>query len=692
MLGGARRISLLLLMTAHALVLSGLVCVILTGEIPVALWVLALAAHPVSTLIKPSQGRYFLNSIVLLALSYSLFLFFVLQTPFLVAFTQFLIVVQAVKLFHLDIAKDYFQLAGLSLLTVLAAAGLTSQLYYLFFLFALLLIGIWFLFLLHLKRDMEQRPALPAPPRSLTAPSLFLGITGVALCSFIITIIIFFALPRMTLSVSGREQWSGTSSGFSESVDLGNVGPVRLDNRVVMRVEIPQFHERPSFPLYWRGTSFASWDGQSWKKGDIVERLPRRRGRGISFERPSPALHSTVIDQTIMLEPLGTDLLFFLNPPLEIRGRFSHLLIDQGDGIHLPAVPQERYYYEVSSAAQTRGGAYPIADEQPDDAYLQLPEKKKEIVTLAREIVAGTTAPEVKAERVVSYLQTHYTYSLDPKRDWRYLPLDDFLLHSREGYCEHFATAAALLLRATGVPTRLVSGFLQGEWNVLGRYFMVRQRDAHTWIEVSVPGKGWISYDPTPAAASQQASPFLGLSLYRYYDFLKLKWNRYIVQYTRRDQIRFLLTLRQKIMTIRLFPQASPLQGARERTASSPKYLFAALAGIALALLLVWMLRQKKKAFIRADRRLPAEIHFYMKILKILERKKINKRAAETPAEFAARVGHRHRAISPWLQRGTSLYYQVRFGLIPLSPLETAEVADIIKTLQKTSPIHQVKP
>jgi transglutaminase-like putative cysteine protease len=690
MLGGAQRISLLLLITAHALILCGLVCVILTGEVPAALWGLALAAHPLSTLIKARQARYFFNTIVLLSFSYSLFLFFVLQTPFLVAITQFLIVVQAIKLFHLDTAKDYFQLAGLSLLTVLAAAGLTSQLYYLFFLIALLLIGIWFLFLLHLKRDIEQRPELPAPPRSLTAPSLFLGITGVAVCSFIITIIIFFTLPRITLSVSGREQWSGASSGFTETVDLGNVGSVRLDNRIVMRIEIPQFHERPLFPLYWRGTSFASWDGQTWKKGDIVEKLPRMRGRGISFQRQ--VLAPAVIDQTIMLEPLGTDLLFFLNPPLEIRGNFSHLLIDQGDGIHLPSPPLERYYYEVSSASQTRGGVYPIAAEQPDSAYLQLPEKRKEIVALAQEIVAGAATPEVKAERVVSYLRTHYTYSLDPKRDRRYLPLDDFLLHSREGYCEHFATAAALLLRATGVPTRLVSGFLQGEWNTLGRYFMVRQRDAHTWIEVSVPGKGWISYDPTPAAASRQTSPLLGPSLYRYYDFLKLKWNRYIVQYTRRDQIRFLLALRHKIMALPLFPQASPLQGAREKAATSPKYLFAALAGVTLAVLIAWMLRQKRKALIRPDRRLPAEIYFYVKLLKILEKKKIAKRAEETPAEFAARVGHRHGTISPWLQRVTSLYYQVRFGLIPLSPLEAAEVADIIKALQKTSPLHQGTP
>ena len=280
MVSGEKRIDLLLLIVAHALVLSGLFCVILTREIPAALWLCALAAHPVSILIKPRQGGLFFNSLVILSFIYALFLFFVLQIPFLVAFTQFLIVVQAVKLFHLQKSKDYFQLAGLSLLMVLAAAGLTTQLYYLFFLFLLLLFGIWFLFLLQLKRAREQHPDLLHPPRSLTSPSLFLGITGVALCSFIITILIFFTLPRITLSVSGRERWGGTSSGFSDIVDLGTVGPVRLDNRVVMRVELPQLRERPAAPLYWRGMSFARWDGQAWAKEGAAEEIPREPGGG----------------------------------------------------------------------------------------------------------------------------------------------------------------------------------------------------------------------------------------------------------------------------------------------------------------------------------------------------------------------------------------------------------------------------
>ncbi|MBN1253698.1 MAG: DUF3488 domain-containing protein [Deltaproteobacteria bacterium] len=679
MISGEKRINLLLHITAHALIVCGLTCVILTGEIPVPLWVLALAAHPLSILMKPKEGRYFFNIIVILAFSYFLFLFFILQTPFLIAFTQFLIVVQAVKLFHLEKAKDYFQLAGLGLFTILAATGLTSQIYYLLFLGLVLLFGIWFLFLLHLKRDMERHPALH-PPRHLTSPSLFVGISGVALCSFIITILIFFTLPRITLSVSGREQWGGTTSGFSDVVDLGTVGPVRLDNRVVMRVEIPQFDQQPPFPLYWRGTSFPTWDGQKWKKSDVVTKIPPGiRGR-VTFPRGSG--DTKIIHQIIMIEPLGTDILFCLHPPFEIRGRFPHLLVDQGGGIHLPSPPLGRYHYEVTSSMQPRKTSEPRSTEKPNVVYLQLPENSKAIVALAQEIVAGTSMPQKKVHHVITYLQNNCTYSLNPKRDERFSSLEDFLLHTREGYCEHFATAAALLLRGAGVPTRLVSGFLQGEWNHLGKYFMVRQRDAHTWIEVYLPDSGWTPFDPTPTTQAKAFIPLVS-SLYRYYDFLKLKWNRYIIQYSRRDQLRFFLFLRTKLMGLRFFPQTPSFQEIKGETSQVPVYLLAALATAACILLIAWGFKRKRFMDTHRAGTLPSEISFYLKTLKILERKKIPKRATETPAEFAQRVERERKNLTPFLKRITALYYRVRFGHISLSPHEEKETVLIIRDLQK---------
>jgi hypothetical protein len=389
-----------------------------------------------------------------------------------------------------------------------------------------------------------------------------------------------------------------------------------------------------------------------------------------------------------MIEPMGTDILFCLHPPLEIRGDFLHLLIDEGGGLHLPAPPQGRYRYEVYSAVRSGGqGLYQEFTGKPTDAYLQGPEAKTEVWTLAHQIVAGAQSPREKVQRVIAYLQNNCTYSLNPKRDEQFPPLEDFLLHSREGYCEHFATAAALLLRRSGVPTRLVSGFLQGEWNSLGRYFMVRQRDAHTWIESYLPDQGWVSFDPTPASPTTAFFPVVS-TFYRYYDFLKLNWNRYVIQYSRRDQIRVLLSFRQQLMGLRLFPSTSPLRRAREKTAQSPLYFLAVLACLSGILLIAWIFnKRKKRAFALQDvGTLPSEISFYIRMLKILEKKKIPKRACETPAEFANRVRQEGGSFSPWLEKLTSLYYRVRFGRIPLTPHEEVEAGEIIRGLKKKDP------
>jgi hypothetical protein len=211
---------------------------------------------------------------------------------------------------------------------------------------------------------------------------------------------------------------------------------------------------------------------------------------------------------------------------------------------------------------------------------------------------------------------------------------------------------------------------------------MVRQRDAHTWIESYLPDKGWVTFDPTPAAEATTFLPVVS-TFYRYYDFLKLKWNRYIIQYSRRDQIRILSSFRQQLLGIRLFSPASPLQRAREKTAQSPLYFLGAMAVLVCILMIAWGLRRERAFALHEASTLPSEISFYIKMLKILKKKRILKRACETPAEFADRVNHEGGALSPWLERITSLYYRVRFGQIPLTPTEEVETWEIIRALKK---------
>jgi hypothetical protein len=122
------------------------------------------------------------------------------------------------------------------------------------------------------------------------------------------------------------------------------------------------------------------------------------------------------------------------------------------------------------------------------------------MVELAEEIAGGAPTAEVAVERVVAHLRESYQYSLDVGQIDRQDPLADFLFNKERGWCEYFAGAAAVLLRTQGIPTRYVKGF-----NVIGSqrkgdYYLVREWDRRAWIEAYIEGKGWLEYDPTPAA------------------------------------------------------------------------------------------------------------------------------------------------------------------------------------------------
>jgi hypothetical protein len=140
-------------------------------------------------------------------------------------------------------------------------------------------------------------------------------------------------------------------------------------------------------------------------------------------------------------------------------------------------------------------------------------------------------------------------------------------------------------------------------------------------------------------------------------------------------------------MGLRLFPQSPSLQGIRDKTSLIPSYFLGGLAAFACILLILWGLRKKRKV-IEAQHRgtLPPEISFYLKMLKILDKQKMTKRASETPAEFAKRVHSAGSPLSLLIDRLTSLYYKVRFGHVPLTPYEAEETIEIIQALKKRFP------
>src|SRR5438270_3435868 len=188
--------------------------------------------------------------------------------------------------------------------------------------------------------------------------------------------------------------------------------------------------------------------------------------------------------------------------------RHSYLLQDSTGSIFNPFHNYAAVRYNATSHLPPINGAKlrAASTEYPEDiraTYLQLPALlDPRIPQLAKQIGARARNPYDKSLAIEGFLSgSRFTYTLNltgkPGGD----PLAHFLFESRAGHCEYFASAMAVMLRTVRIPTREVNGFLPGEFNDLAGDYIVRASDAHSWVEVYFPGTGWVTFDPTPAAA-----------------------------------------------------------------------------------------------------------------------------------------------------------------------------------------------
>jgi len=337
--------------------------------------------------------------------------------------------------------------------------------------------------------------------------------------------------------------------------------------------------------------------------------------------------------------------------------------------VYLPSPPFSRMEYRVwSSPAALR----PI--ESGDmSRYLDLSKVDgrllRRIRALAREITAGAKGTITKSAMIKRYLRDNYTYTLDPVRVRGTSPVEDFLFRSKEGFCEHFATAFVLLARSVGIPSRIVTGFLEGEWNGAGRYFIVRQSDAHSWAEVYAGGAaGWVRTDPTPPEGL--ATTVHGTGFANYMDYMHLKWNRYVVNFTNSDQRRIAFAFQEKGRQL-----AAAIGGAVQAAAMEAERGRQALLFILLALLMtLFFVRSREKRNRITASRAP---DFYIEMLRILRKKGLEKGPSGTAMEFAQRVKR------PGVREITEIYQRVRFGSKVFPEKERTRIRDMIRGLKK---------
>lgn len=626
------------------------------------------------------------------------------------ALAHLIVFLAAIKLLQQKKDRDWVFLYLISFFEILLAAGLSFSPIFLASLSVYMLCGLTTIVAFEIyktKRSMAETETrlLVAPDsgifkharrynkRSVEARRLPLVAVVLFLLIFILALPLFLLAPRSGAAMLSRSGSSLTNFiGFSENVTLGAIGSLKRDNSIVMRVRLDDAASRPD--LRWRGVALDEFTGRAWKKSPEARRPNELRNeRGFYQLGTTESLHR-LTTQTIFLEAIESPVLFAAPRPVAIQGEFSLVRVDGEGSVQARRREYERVRYTARSdttapdVALLRKDAapYPVAFQR----YLQLPRAlDPRINARANAMVANAHAGNRydEARAIESELQSDYGYSLDMKASGPD-PLADFLFNVKVGHCEYFATAMAVMLRTRGIATRVVNGFLPGEFNEASGAFTVRESDAHSWVEVYFPEtNSWVTFDPTPAAGRSEPvrSGFVG-QLEKYAEAFELMWFQYVVGYDKQEQRSLATLLQNQLMTFRHFVSAILTRTVQLLPTNLRGVVPVGIAVVALLLFFLLARRLRRLGWRHGLRRSDGEpgydqsmVLFYERLTSLLAQRGLRRGADLTPLEFAGSLD------VPEAIKITRAYNRVRFGGQRLLPEEMEEIQQALSTLERAA-------
>jgi transglutaminase-like putative cysteine protease len=307
-----------------------------------------------------------------------------------------------------------------------------------------------------------------------------------------LVIFLFIVFPRINTGLRFEfRAIRSANSGFSDRLSPGSIAALANSSYIAFRAEFPGSKTRPPGAMYWRGVVMWHCDGLEW-------RAPSEMAISRSTKQ-SPS--GNTIRQRITLAPHGARWMFALDRPFEIP---PGAILARGDYLWSIQTIRKTRRYEVVSSPGDAGKE--LTQKERREALELPPSISPAVRELAQSWTAQNSDPRAIVTNALQFFRTKgFRYSLLPG-EYRKNDLDQFLFHRRVGFCEHYAASFATLMRLAGVPARVVVGYLGGEYNDLGHFFLVRQADAHAWCEVWLPEGGWTRVDPTSAVAPGRAS------------------------------------------------------------------------------------------------------------------------------------------------------------------------------------------
>ncbi len=468
---------------------------------------------------------------------------------------------------------------------------------------------------------------------------------GLLLQALPLMLVLFFLFPRLpapiwALSTGG----SSSQTGLSDTVNPGDISELSQSNAVAFRVRFKGAIPPPD-QRYWRGPVMGYFNGRSWSWADRGEAIPTPEGLAVS---------GSYYDYEVVLEPHGREWLLALETPAQWTQAKSYLSADLQLVSQAPI--RQRIVYTARSY-QTARKTQPEVERYLEAMTYVTPGVNPDSVSFAKELRNKSANDREYLNKILSmFREEQFYYTLRPPKLGKN-SVDDFLFSSKQGFCEHYASAFATLARAAGIPARLVTGYLGGELNPLSNDFIVRQSDAHAWTEVWLKDR-WVRVDPTAAVAPERIE--LGLegaldesdisarqSLRSYLlinqailsaDAVNAAWNRWVLAFGPDTQ---------KDLLSKLGIEEPDMRDMILIMAIGISMLLAALA---------FYLRTSIQPL--QD---PLQ-HAYNNACKKLARAGVKRKPTEGPIDFASRAGGQRPADKPVIETISQLYAALRYA------------------------------
>lgn len=431
-----------------------------------------------------------------------------------------LAVLLSIRLAGEKIPRNYLQVYALSLFALAASTAFSLSGSFLLYL-ALLLLAIAVSLVLLTFFTVDRRLSLTRRGMRRVASVA----AAMPAASVPLILLFFIVLPRPQFPLWNFLSPSGDrTTGLSDRVEPGSTASVGEVATPVLRARSGKL---PRENLYWRGVVLNVPQGNAWVRGDVAE------------DEPRPPANGALVRQTVFPEATASPYLVALDTPWSMNGVRLEKSFDLV--FRKRSAPGGRLKYDTASSPQGVIGTRAGIDRE---FYLRLPERlSPRILALGKSIGQRGTSDSGRLSLLEGYFHSAgFRYAqrdLPRSAD----PLDEFLFGKKAGNCEFFASSFAVLLRAAGVPSRLVGGYYGGEYNELGGYYLVTESMAHAWVEVFLEGTGWVRSDPSRFAAGfggEGEARHQGLlkKIRLMVDSLSYFWNQAVISYDLDKQLR----------------------------------------------------------------------------------------------------------------------------------------------------------